>query len=177
MTGVPHAGGRKICHWLRELLLNWDNSVVRCPKPSNGFNMALTEENIARIRANWAVAAAAPEAVAQNFYATLFRDDPSTRPLFTNDMVVQGQKLVDTLGFIVDHLDNMRTLQPAAQDLAKRHVAYGVEPAHYGSVGAALIATLDQMLGDRFTAADQEAWASVYSELSTLMITSAYPLV
>ena len=38
-----------------------------------------------------------------------------------------------------------------AQDLGKRHVKYGVQPAHYDVVGQALLATLESGLGAEWT--------------------------
>jgi hemoglobin-like flavoprotein len=38
-----------------------------------------------------------------------------------------------------------------AQDLGKRHVKYGVLPAHYDVVGQALLATLESGLGAEWT--------------------------
>ena len=43
--------------------------------------------------------------------------------------------------------------RPDRSDLARRHVAYGVQPEHYALVGSALLWTLEQGLGDEFTPA------------------------
>ena len=136
--------------------------------------MIRTPENIARIRANWAVAAGVPDQVAQAFYARLFRIDPSTRRLFPQDLTIQGRKLTDTLAFIVDHLDDDKALVPAAQDLARRHVDFGVQRDHYASVGQALVGTLAQMLGPNFSEDDEAAWGAVYTELADVMTAAAY---
>ena len=87
---------------------------------------------------------------------------------------MQGRKLVETLGFIVDHLEDPDILLPAAQDLARAHVGYGVHKEQYASVGQALILTLKQLLGINFTAEDEAAWVSVYTTLSDQMIEAAY---
>ncbi|MEM1076706.1 MAG: globin domain-containing protein [Pseudomonadota bacterium] len=127
-----------------------------------------------RIRKTWSLAAAIPEQVAHVFYANLFRTDPSTKPLFVGDLELQGRKLIQTLGFIVDHLDEQQKLLPAAQELAIRHVSYGVSADQYASVGTALIKTLKQLLGADFSREDEIAWAETYSGLSDAMIEAAY---
>lgn len=76
---------------------------------------------------------------------------------------------------VVTGLDHIEAVVPVAQDLAKRHVAYGVKPAHYPLVGAALLWTLGQGLGDEFTPELSAAWAAAYSTLSEVMIAAAYP--
>lgn len=127
-----------------------------------------------RIRRTWARAAAVPDETAMLFYSNLFRLDPSTRSLFRSDLKQQGQKLVQTLGFIVDHLDVPDTLVPAAKGLAVRHVEYGVVADQYVSVGTALVKTLEQLLGREFSDEDQRAWIEVYGTLSSIMIETAH---
>ena len=134
----------------------------------------MTEQDIEHIRRTWAMAAAIPEQTATVFYGKLFRLDASTKPLFVGDLHLQGRKLTQTLTFIVDHLDDTEVLLQAARDLAIRHVDYGVAAAQYASVGSALIATLDQLLGPEFTAEDEAAWLRVYTVLSEHMTESAY---
>jgi hemoglobin-like flavoprotein len=61
-----------------------------------------------------------------------------------------------------------------AQDLARRHVDYGVQPGHYDSVGAALLWTMEQGLGSKFSDEVKAAWASAYGTLSQVMKDAAY---
>ncbi len=125
------------------------------------------------IRATWAKAIVQREELARSFYARLFQIAPDTQPLFKNDMDEQGIKLVDTLNFIVDHLEEPDTLLPAARDLAVRHVSYGATAAHYDAVGAALLDALQTIIGPDFDDAAKTAWAETYSGLSSYMIGEA----
>jgi hemoglobin-like flavoprotein len=106
---------------------------------------------------------------AELFYAKLFELDPSIKPMFTSDMTEQGRKLMAMIGTAVNGLDNLEALVPAVQDLGKRHVNYGVKDEHYDTVGAALLWTLEQGLGDNFTPEVKTAWANVYTVLATTM--------
>lgn len=128
-----------------------------------------------RVQKTWAQVAPLSEDVARIFYANLFRGDPTTKPLFVGDLDLQGRKLVQTLGFVVDHLEDPDALMPAARDLAIRHVAYGVTPDQYASVGAALIKSLKHVLGTEFTPEDEAAWSEIYGGLSEAMVQAAYP--
>lgn len=56
-----------------------------------------------------------------------------------------------------------------AGQLARRHVGYGVQPQHYDVVGAALVWTLEQGLGQDFTPQVRQAWLSAYSTLACAM--------
>lgn len=111
-----------------------------------------------------------PDQVAAHFYDRLFRLAPQVRPLFKNDMRAQGRKLVLTLATVVDGLDRLDAILPVARELAIRHVGYGVQPAHYDMVGAALIDTLRDMLGAEFDPETEAAWAEAYQIVAGAMI-------
>jgi hemoglobin-like flavoprotein len=128
-----------------------------------------------RVRNTWAKAIVHRKALASRFYALLFQKAPQTQALFRNDMEAQGEKLVSTLNYIVDHLDEAEELLPAARALAIRHVAYGVEPDHYDVVGICLIEAMDTILGPEFAFADRAAWAETYGGLVDYMLPEAYP--
>jgi len=134
----------------------------------------ITEDQADRIRNGWAQAIAVPEQTASAFYRHLFQNDPSTRELFKGDMEVQGRKLVNTLAFVIDHIDEPEDVLPAAVDLAQRHVAYGVTAEQYDTVGASLLAALSDLLGDGFSPEDAEAWGAFYGWLSKEMVQVAY---
>jgi hemoglobin-like flavoprotein len=113
------------------------------------------------------------------FYGRLFEIAPETRELFRYDlgtpgMARQGAKLMQTLAVAVTHLDDLGAVLPSVEALARRHVAYGVTPAHYDSVEAALLWTLDQGLGDAFTPQVRAAWTELYTTLATAMQRAAY---
>ena len=134
-----------------------------------------SEDDLRRIRRTWAMASAGGDVVATLFYNRLFEISPEARGMFQDDMGEQGRKLMQTLNWIVDHVDAPETLRPRAEALAVRHVHYGVDPGHYPAVGQALIDTLNTGLGDAFTDEDAAAWGRVYGVLSGIMIDAAYP--
>ncbi|RWI92156.1 globin family protein [Mesorhizobium sp.] len=114
------------------------------------------------------------EAAAALFYEKLFAIDASLKGLFrATDMSRQGAKLMAALGFVVHGLSRAETNLPAVQDLARRHVGYGVEEHHYPIVGQALIETLEAGLGEAFTPQVREAWQAAYGLLAGVMIAAA----
>jgi hemoglobin-like flavoprotein len=66
-------------------------------------------------------------------------------------MQEQGRKLMAVLAIAVAGLSRFDKVVPLLQQLGVRHRSYGVTDAHYATVGAALLWTLDQGLGERFT--------------------------
>lgn len=107
------------------------------------------------------------------FYQRLFDLDPTVRPMFKGDIGEQGKMLMQTLALAVKSLDRPAALIPVLQDLGRRHAKYGVTDAHYDTVGAALIWTLEKGLGDRFTADVREAWVALYGVVATTMKVAA----
>src|SRR5262249_7711852 len=122
------------------------------------------------VRDTWKQVVPVADAAAAMFYHRLFEIDPSTRALFrATDMVVQRKKLLQTLAFAIRGLDNRDALVSKVEDLGRRHAGYGVTDAHYDSVGAALLWTLEQGLGQAWTPPVAAAWAEVYRLLSGIM--------
>lgn len=114
------------------------------------------------------VALIADEAAAL-FYGRLFELDPQLRKLFKSDIKEQGRKLMTMIGMAVRGLDNMAALVPVVENLGRRHVAYGVMPGHFDTVGAALLWTLKHGLGSSFTSEVESAWAETYVLLANTM--------
>ncbi len=129
----------------------------------------MTPDQITLVRQSFAkVAPIAPQA-AELFYGRLFELDPSVRPLFKGDMKEQGRKLMGMIATAVANLDNLAAVVPAVQDMGRRHAGYGVLPAHYATVGTALLWTLEQGLGDAFTPDCRDAWAAMYGAVAGVM--------
>ncbi len=135
----------------------------------------LTPEQIETLQSTWAMVVPIKERAAEIFYGRLFQLDPSVKPLFKGDMTAQGEKLMTSINLVITSLQNLGEVVPALQDLGKRHVAYGVTAEHYDTVGAALLWTLEQGLGDTFTEEVKDTWAAAYGVVAGVMIDAAYP--
>lgn len=127
------------------------------------------------VQQSWSQVVPIAPAAAKMFYARLFELDPSLRTLFAHaEMDEQGKKLTQMITVAVKGLDNLGEIVPAVQALGRRHVGYNVEPAHYETVGTALLWTLEQGLGDQFTPDTREAWTITYGVLAGAMKDAAY---
>ncbi|WP_434055911.1 MAG: globin family protein [Roseibium sp.] len=134
----------------------------------------MTPDQIQLVQASFQKVVPISDKAAELFYGRLFEIAPGIRSLFKSDIEEQGRKLMTTLGVVVNGLSDFDAVLPAAKTLAVRHVEYGVEPSHYPPVGAALIWTLEQGLGDAFDDATRTAWSAAYAALSNVMIEAAY---
>ena len=136
--------------------------------------MTMTPEQTRLVRHTWNQVAPSADAAADMFYRRLFEIDPATRKLFrATEMVAQRKKLLQTLSFAINGLDDPDALVSKVEDLGRRHAGYGVTDAQYDSVGAALLWTLEQGLGRAWTPAVASAWTEVYGMLSGIMRNAA----
>ncbi|MEL6169139.1 MAG: globin domain-containing protein [Pseudomonadota bacterium] len=136
--------------------------------------MDLTREDIDRIRESYHRVSADSQRAGEVFYDYLFEKAPETRALFLADMQTQAAKLTNTLGTIVAELQSFGTMAPLVEDLALRHVAYGVLPEHYDAVGAALLEMLERVTPGGLDPTTRAAWEAAYAALSGTMIDYAY---
>ncbi len=141
----------------------------------------LDETEKHHIRRSWQLVLPIQETAADLFYRRLFEIAPRYRALFPDDLAGQKRKLIKMLAFVVKALDfpeaswdneieEESDLFLVVLALGRRHrELYRVPDEAYASVGAALMWTLDQGLGDAFTDDVRAAWIHVYRLLETTM--------
>jgi hemoglobin-like flavoprotein len=115
------------------------------------------------------VAPIAPQAAAL-FFENLFTADPKLRSLFKGNLVQTGDRLMTTFANAVRLIEHPEQMTPSLAKLGARHVSYGVQDEHYATVGAALMKTLQQSLGDAFTDEVRAAWGELYASLAGTMM-------
>ncbi len=133
----------------------------------------MTPHQIKLVQTSFSHVAPISTIAADLFYGRLFEIAPQVRRMFPQDLSEQKKKLMAMLGTVVGSLNKLDTLMPAVRALGKRHAGYGVYDEHYAPVGAALLWTLEQGLGDGFTTEVKEAWATAYGILAQAMMDAA----
>jgi len=133
----------------------------------------LTLTQIELVQNTFAIIAPIADDAAALFYRRLFEIDPSLQGMFKGDMVEQRRKLMQMLTAAVKGLPRLDRLVPVVEDLGRRHAGYGVIDAHYDTVGAALLWTLEKGLGSAFTPDVKDAWTTVYGVLASTMKNAA----
>ena len=130
----------------------------------------MNSDQIHLVRSSWVTLAERAELVTSRFYEHLFVIDGSAARLFAGvDMAAQRIKLAQTLGVVVNALDNLDRLMPAIAALGKRHTGYGVAAHHFESVGEALLQAFSDTLGDEFTPETRAAWTVAYTLVASVM--------
>lgn len=129
----------------------------------------MTPEQKRLVQESWAQVLPIQEQAAELFYGRLFEVYPEVKPYFMGDMKVQGQKLMAMLNTAVAGLDDLPGLVGPLKASGKQHVAYGVKAEDYDKVGDAFLWTLEQGLGESFTAEVREAWTVTYTTVADVM--------
>ncbi|HCF29921.1 MAG TPA: globin, partial [Cyanobacteria bacterium UBA11049] len=109
-----------------------------------------------------------------SFYQNLLTDYPQLRPLFAKtNMEEEQQKLIMSLGLVIENLRHLNYLKVILKNLGERHVSYGTIAQYYPMVGAALLKTFESYLGADWTLEVKQAWIDAYKVLVDLMLEGA----
>jgi hemoglobin-like flavoprotein len=157
-----------------EYHLDWNACMVSEIDRSHLMSGQLTPRQRALVRTSFQNVVPISDTFTRLFYGRLFELAPEVKPLFKNSVEKQGPKLVASLVVVLKGLDRIDALVPLLQDLAYRHIAYGVRREHYQILGETLLWTLDCVLGKALTPEAKEAWATAYQLLATACIDAAY---
>eukprot|EP00980_Cylindrotheca_fusiformis_P026937 scaffold18138_cov128-Cylindrotheca_fusiformis.AAC.3 len=102
----------------------------------------------------------------RNIPETLFK-----LPAFKRHTVGVISRLESALAMMVGN--DMESLADTLSDLGSNHIVYGVRPAHYLVVEAALVRTLQLGLKDQWTTSIKKDWAAVFKFMSRAMMSGA----
>jgi NAD(P)H-flavin reductase/hemoglobin-like flavoprotein len=110
-------------------------------------------------------------AVIASFYNQWFATDGSVRDMFPPDMTAQRRVFNEVLDWLLGEFIAQRAQEPVAflAQLGRDHRKYGVTAAHYESLSRSLYATLKAHLGDRWTAAVDDATAQALNLIIGVM--------
>lgn len=129
----------------------------------------ITTQQKELVQKTWVMVVPIADKAAELFYGRLFELEPEYRAMFKNDMTEQGKKLMKTINIAVEALNDVEPLVPTLKQMGADHAGYGVKDRDYNVVGAALLWTLEQGLGDAFTDEVRNAWGAVYELLASVM--------
>ena len=120
--------------------------------------VTMTPDQIHTMETTLASLAPTLDDVAADFYGRMLAAAPETAELFTVDLAAQRRKFALELEAIVAAIRDHDAFVARTSGLGRRHVHYGVRPAHYEVVGGALLAALEAALGSAWTEETAEAW-------------------
>lgn len=109
------------------------------------------------------------EELSRLFYGELFHLDINLKKVLPGNTVFLNRKFFNMLAA----LQNVKYLENIAESVVKlgeRHlIRYGAQIEHFETLKQALMTSLEQYLGDRFTPELQSAWNGVFDEVAAVM--------
>jgi nitric oxide dioxygenase len=133
----------------------------------------MTPEQLELVRSSYAALGDERRAVARDFYKRLLAADPAVEALFGDDPEVMAAKFSDELAAIVEAIVSYDAFATRLQELAARHLGYGVQTRHYRLVGDALVAALAAALAPRWDETLDAAWRTAYNLVAEVMMAAA----
>ena len=133
----------------------------------------LTDDQIQLVRTSYKTITAVNPQIVSTFYARLFSLAPDVRPMFSDDIEAQADKLRMTLQVALSSLNNPTTLIPVLHHLGQTHHQLGVTRDQYQLVAEVMIDTLADEAGDAWTPEISAAWAALLAFVAETMQTGA----
>lgn len=129
----------------------------------------MTPEQIGRVQQSYRLFKADMPGIIDDFYHHLFEYHPELMSLFPADMDEQMKKMVDTMAYVIESLDQWDMLVENVRELGRRHAQYGVHAIDYDAVGRSLLWALHKHGGAQFDNDDEAAWGCAYQTLADAM--------
>jgi nitric oxide dioxygenase len=133
----------------------------------------LSVQTIATIQATVPALQQHGEAVTRHFYQLMFREHPEVKGFFNQAHQATGSQAKALAGAVLAyaaHIDHLDEIAGALPRIIQKHVALGVQPAHYPIVGKCLLQAIREVLGATATDGVIDAWAQAYQSLADLLI-------
>ncbi|WP_431103744.1 NO-inducible flavohemoprotein [Roseateles noduli] len=131
-------------------------------------------QTIALIQATVPLLKSRGEDITRHFYRVMLTDHPELKAFFNEAHQAEGTQARALAGAVLayaSHIDRVHELAPALPRIIQKHVALGVQPAHYPIVGQCLLGAIREVLGaDVATDEIIDAWAEAYGALAQLLI-------
>jgi nitric oxide dioxygenase len=112
------------------------------------------------------------ETLTCHFYRRLFEHNPEVLPLFNpaNQQGGSQQKaLAAAICAYAANIDNLEVLGGAVELIAQKHASLQVKPEHYPIIGANLLASIREVMGEGATDEVVDAWGKAYGFLAGIM--------
>lgn len=133
----------------------------------------LSEKTITIVKSTAPVLEEHGEALTRHFYERMFRENPEVRQLFNPAHQVQGTQqraLAGAICAFAANVDQLEVLGAAVERIAQKHAGLRILPEHYPIVGANLLASIREVLGEAATDDIINAWAEAYGFLAQILI-------
>lgn len=113
------------------------------------------------------------EALTRHFYTRMFTRNPEVAPFFNPSHQAAGTQqraLAAAICAYAANIDNLEVLRGAVEIIAQKHASLRILPEHYPVVGANLLGSIQEVLGEGATDEVLAAWEEAYGVLADILI-------
>ncbi len=132
----------------------------------------LSAETIALVKSSVPALEAHGSAITKAMYARLFKDE-HIKNLFNHANQGEGGSQVHALAAAIlgyaRNIENLGVLGPVVERIAHKHIGYHILPEHYPYVAEALLAAIEDILGEAATPEILSAWGEAYWFLADIL--------
>lgn len=125
------------------------------------------------IKATIPILRASGEDLTKYFYNRMFTNHPELRNIFNMGNQANGRQksaLANAVLAYAENIDNPTVLLNVLKGIGTKHVSLNIQPEQYKIVGANLIGSIAEVVGEAATPEILEAWTAAYNELAQIMI-------
>lgn len=132
----------------------------------------LDEKTISIVKSTAPILAEHGETLTRHFYTRMFTHNPEVAPFFNPANQTAGKQqraLAGAIAAYAANIDNLEVLGGAVELIAQKHASLMIKPEHYPIVGANLLASIREVLGEAATDDIIDAWAAAYGFLADIL--------
>jgi nitric oxide dioxygenase len=130
----------------------------------------ITNTDILLVQTTWNAVSEFSTKVIAGFYNHLFALAPEVKPMFKSDQATQEKRMALMINTIVNSADSLEEFKGSIAQLAKKHVHMGVKREYFPIVVKAIINSVEDQYGKKFTDAHRKAWYKILNQISAIMI-------
>ncbi len=124
---------------------------------------------IERLESSIKLLASRGDELVDQFYARLFAENPSVRPMFPESLADQKKKFLAGLVLVFENIRNPEKLAEPLKKLGGRHEGYGTKVEHYPVIRDVLIYVMSEMAGNQWNDQLTEDWTNALNLVASIM--------
>lgn len=133
----------------------------------------LSQHTIDIVKSTASILSEHGETLTKHFYTRMFAHNPEVAPFFNQANQAEGTQqraLASAITAYAANIDNLAALRGAVELIAQKHASLMIKPEHYPVVGANLLASIGEVLGEGATDDVINAWGEAYGFLADILI-------
>lgn len=132
----------------------------------------LSPQTVSIVKATAPILEEHGETLTRHFYRRMFAHNPEVAPFFNPAHQGSGSQqraLAAAICAYAANIENLDVLGGAVELIAQKHASLQIKPEHYPIVGANLLASIREVLGEGATDEVVAAWAEAYGLLADIL--------